>query len=89
MAANNHLQKNVFPVSRFNLFQLDVQYIIEDMGTGTCNVRDTQTYTPRTLEESCKYSALRPSPTNIFLPAAIMTAWAPSSYEGDGDGSDM
>jgi len=31
----------------------------------------------------------RPSPTDIFLPTATKTAWAPSSCEGDGDGLDM
>ena len=45
--------------------------------------------TPRTLEEFYEYSGPRPSPTNIFSPAATKTAWAPSSCEGDGDGSDM
>ena len=44
---------------------------------------------PRILEESCEYSGPRPSPTNIFSPAVTKTAWAPSSCEGDGDGSDM
>ena len=46
-------------------------------------------YTPRTLEESCKYCSLRPSLTNIFSPAVTKTAWAPWSCKGDGDGWGM
>ena len=43
-------------------------------------------FTPRALEESCEYSGPRPSPTNIFSPAATAeTAWAPSSCEGTCD----
>ena len=43
-------------------------------------------FTPRTLEESCEYSGPRPSPTNIFSPAATAeTTWAPSSCEGTCD----
>ena len=41
--------------------------------------------TPRILEESCEYSGGRPSQTNISLPAATKTAWAPSSWKGNGD----
>jgi len=43
---------------------------------------------PRTLGKSCKYSDARPSPTKNLL-AVTKTAWAPSSYEAGGDGSDM
>ena len=41
---------------------------------------------PRPLEESCKYSGPRPSPTYIFSLTATKTAWAPSC---EGDGSEI
>ena len=45
-----------------------------------------QSSTQRTSRESCKSFGLTPSPTNSYSPAAIKTAWRPSSCEGDGDG---
>ena len=42
--------------------------------------------TQRTSGESCESFGLTPSLANGYLPAAIKTAWRPSSCEGDGDG---
>ena len=42
--------------------------------------------TQRTPGESCQSFGLTPSLANGYLPAAIKTAWRPSSCEGDGDG---
>ena len=45
-----------------------------------------QSSTHRTSGESCESFGLTPSPTNSYSPAAIKTAWRPSSWEDDGDG---
>ena len=42
--------------------------------------------TQRTSGESCESFGLKPSLVNGYLPAAIKTAWRPSSCEGNGDG---
>ena len=42
--------------------------------------------TQRAPGESCESFGLTPSLANGYLPAAIKTAWRPSSCEGDGDG---
>ena len=45
-----------------------------------------KSFTQRISGESCESFGLTPSLANGYLPAAIKTAWRPSSCEGDGDG---